>query len=288
LPARITLDIAIVAAVNVSLAMSVLGVGLRATAPDSAYLRQHRGLLARSVLAMDVLLPLFAVWLALMFELSAPVAVALVAVAISPLPTFLPIRIARVNGESPFAVCLSLVAALLAIAIVPLSVWLVSRMLGMPLHQDLRVVAGLLTTSVVLPLALGVWGRRAAPRAAARAVTPVSIAATATLALAIIAMLVQARSAMPQLLEQGTLGAIVVMTIAALAIGHACGGPEGDERPVLATATATRHPAIAIAIGTTAFPNEPIVGAVIALALLLGGLATAPYSQLSRFTLPRL
>jgi BASS family bile acid:Na+ symporter len=211
-----------------------------------------------------------------------------VGVAISPLPTFLPRRLARVHGESPFALCLSLVAALLALALVPLSVWLVSRMLGVPLHHDLWVVTGLLATSVVLPLAVGVGARHAAPGAAARAVTPVTLAATATLALAIVAMLVQSRSAMPQLLEQGTLGAILVMTIVALAIGHACGGPEGDERPVLASATATRHPAIAIAIGTTAFPNEPIISAVIALALLLGGLATAPYSWLSRFTLPRL
>jgi BASS family bile acid:Na+ symporter len=108
------------------------------------------------------------------------------------------------------------------------------------------------------------------------------------LALSIIAILVRSAPALPHILQQGTFGAILSMTIVGLAIGHTCAGSEGDDRPVLASATATRHPAIAMAIGTTAFPNEPMVGAVIAIALLLGGLATAPYSLLSRFTLPRI
>ena len=51
--------------------------------------------------------------------------------------------------------------------------------------------------------------------------------------------------------------------------------------------TALRHPAVAIAIGANAFPNERIGGVVIVLSVLFGCVATAPYISLSRFTLPR-
>ena len=55
--------------------------------------------------------------------------------------------------------------------------------------------------------------------------------------------------AIRELLGNGTLLAMLIMCFAGLAIGYYVGGPEEDNRVVLALATAMRHPAVAITIG---------------------------------------
>jgi BASS family bile acid:Na+ symporter len=48
---------------------------------------------------------------------------------------------------------------------------------------------------------------------------------------------------------------IVVMTFAALAIGHALGGPDPNDRTALAIACASRFPALVMLIASLNFPN---------------------------------
>lgn len=74
----------------------------------------------------------------------------------------------------------------------------------------------------------------------------------------------------------------VVATIAAfvllgLAVGHLLGGPDAHDRAVLALATATRHPGIALAIGATNFPEQKAVLPAILLYVVLGAILTLPY-----------
>jgi BASS family bile acid:Na+ symporter len=76
--------------------------------------------------------------------------------------------------------------------------------------------------------------------------------------------------------------AIIGMTIIGLGVGHAFGGPAADDRPVLALATASRHPAVAIAVASTVFPNERLVGAAVIASVLITAIATVPYVRLSR------
>ena len=67
-----------------------------------------------------------------------------------------------------------------------------------------------------------------------------------------------------------------------LAVGQTFGGPLREDRPVLALATACRHPAVAIAIATTMFPNEQLVGAAVLADLLIAAVVTVPYVRMSR------
>jgi BASS family bile acid:Na+ symporter len=55
------------------------------------------------------------------------------------------------------------------------------------------------------------------------------------------------------------------------------GGPDPRDRVVLALATATRHPGIALAIGTTNFPEQKAVLPTILLYVLLVAILTFPY-----------
>jgi len=278
---------AVLAAANVSLAMSVLCVGLRASPQEARYLPRHRDLLFRSLLSTSVITPLFALWAALVFDLPRQVGVALIALAMSPLPSFLPTRTMKLGGDTAFSLSLSVVSALLAVGLIPLSVAMLGTVFSPP-HVGPGVVAALLATSVLLPLLAGAGVRRLARDTANRVVKPITIASTSILGVALVAMLSGSWRALPQVVEYDTAVAVVLMTLVGLGAGHLCGGPARKHRTALAIATTERHPALAIAIGTIAFPNDHLGGAVILFSLFVGTIATVAYMSLSRFTLPRL
>ena len=77
-------------AIVISVMLIVVALGLRYALADAAYLLHRPSLLVRSLVAMNVIMPLAAVWLVSSFDFKTPVKVALVALAISPLPPFLP------------------------------------------------------------------------------------------------------------------------------------------------------------------------------------------------------
>jgi BASS family bile acid:Na+ symporter len=74
-----------------------------------------------------------------------------------------------------------------------------------------------------------------------------------------------------------TLLAIVLFTLAGLAVGHLLGGPDGDNRSALALATATRHPGVALAVLHAVIPENKAPAVVVVLYLLVSAVASTPY-----------
>ena len=268
----------IMLAIKASLALMVLGVGLNATPRDATYLLRHPALLARSFLAMSILMPLVALSLGVSFELHRPVALALVALTLSPVPPFLPTKAIKVGGDGSYVIGLLVATSLAAIVVVPLSVLLLGAVFVTPLEVRPGAIAKLVGASVLVPIGIGIGLRELAPRAAARAAKPASLLATIVLVAALIPVLIKAWPAMRALVGNGTLAAIVGMTLVGLGVGHLLGGPDRDDRTVLALATAARHPAVAITILTANFPDEKLVPAAVVLALIVGAIASVPYS----------
>jgi BASS family bile acid:Na+ symporter len=280
----------IIGAVKASLALTVLGVGLRSRRGDATFLVRHPGLLARSLLAMNVLMPLLALWLAIVFELHPAVRLSLIALSLSPVPPFLPNKMIRVGGHGSYVVGLFVAASLASVVVVPVSVSLLATLFGVPFRMSPLEIAKLVGVGVLLPVAIGMIVRRVAPTVAGRAAGPLTRLATIMLVAALLPLLVSSWPAMRALIGNGTLAAIVALTLAGLGVGHLLGGPDHDNRVVLALATASRHPAVAISILTANFPGETLVPAAVVLALLVGALASAPYNALSkrRIARPRL
>jgi BASS family bile acid:Na+ symporter len=75
---------------------------------------------------------------------------------------------------------------------------------------------------------------------------------------------------------------IAVFVLAGLAIGHLLGGPDPDQRTVLALSTATRHPGVALAIVGANFPGEKAALAAILLCLIWGTILSIPYVRWRR------
>lgn len=266
-------------AINASLALMVFGIGLAAVPRSVRSLLARPGLLVRSLIAMNVCMPALALMLGLVAHLEPAVVAALVALAVSPIPPFLPGRILKVGGTPTYVVGLTAVTALLAIAFVPLSIALVGHLTGRDLQLGVRQVTRVVLSSVLVPLLTGMAVHRLRPHAARRLARLALVSATIVLVIASVPLLVKTGPAMLRLVGDFTLVAIVVLVAVGLALGHLLGGPDGDDRTVLALSTATRHPGVALAATHVALPDRPAIAAAILLYLIVGAIASTPYAR---------
>ena len=84
------------------------------------------------------------------------------------------------------------------------------------------------------------------------------------------------------LIGNGTLAAIGAFTAVELTVGHLLEGPDPDYRTALALATASRHPGVALLIGTGNFPEQKLVAPAMVLYVIVGAVASVPYTQWPR------
>ncbi len=260
-----------------SLALLVFSLGLSATLQDTTYLFRRPGQLARALGAMFVVLPVTALILARALEPPAAVKIALVALALSPLPPTFPRKALKQGGRVSYVAGLLVAATLVAVPLIPLSLELIERQRNLPLQMRPAAVLALVFWSLLLPLLAGIVVRRASPALAQRAAGPITTIAFAVLVLGVIPILVRVWPAMVSLVGNGTLLAMVLLVVVGLAAGHLLGGPDPEDRTVLALSTATRHPAIAIAIAQANFPDQKLAPAAILLYVLVSVVVALPY-----------
>lgn len=272
-----TLQQAIMLVLQASILATVFSFGLRTIVDDVLYLVRRPSLLARSLGAMFVIMPIVAVALAAGFVLRPSVEIVLVALAISPIPPLLPGREQKAGGDAPYGLGLMMIATVLSIAIVPIAVDLVGRFFTRPFAMSPSAIAGIALKAVILPLLAGMVFRAVMPAVAIRIAKPMERIAMVLLAAGVLALLAGTLGTVLSLLGNGTVVAMAAFVVTGLAAGHFCGGPNADDRLVLALSTATRHPAIALAIAKANFPDEPYLGATIILYLLVSLLIGIPY-----------
>jgi BASS family bile acid:Na+ symporter len=255
-------------ALKVAVMVTVFALGLSVGPGSAVYLLRRPGLLLRSLLAMNVIVPLFVTAMVVVFHLRPAVEIALISLAVSPVPPTLPARTLKAGGGAPYAIGLLATAALLAIVFVPLAVGLLGRAVGLSGRVPPAPVAATVAMTVLAPLAAGVLVHRFAPTLAARLARPVSLLGSVLLAVG---------PAIIPLMGNGTLAAIVAFILVGLAVGHALGGPEPADRTVLALMTASRHPGVAITIASASFPErKPLIAAMV-LYLLVNVILYLPY-----------
>jgi len=263
-------------ALQVSIMFTVFGFGLNATVGDLLYVVRRPGLLARSLLAVWVVMPAIAVGLVLAFHFRPEVEIVLIALAISPVPPLLPTKEVKAGGHSDFGVGLMAILCLLSIVAVPLALELLERVTGHPLGMAPGAVAALVVKAALAPLLAGMVFRAALPAIAGRIAKPMALVAKVLLLVAAVPLLIVAMPAIGAEIGGLTVAAMVIFVVAGLAIGHLLGGPDPDHSMVLALSAACRHPAIALAIAAANFPNLRF-GAIILLYVLVNGVAAIPY-----------
>ena len=265
-----------------SILLNVFAIGLKAGVHDATYMFRRPGKLAKALLAMNILMPLFAIAFVLAFHLKHAVEVALVALAVSPVPPILPRKLRKAGATESDTIGLLVAVGILAIVFVPAAMEILERVFHVPLRMTFASVAALIFITIILPLALGIAVHTLAPVAADRLVNPIAKIASITLLLSAVVILFSGAPAIWELIGNGTLVAIAAFVLVGLLIGHFVGGPKPENRTGLALATASRHPGIAIALAVANFPEEKLAISAVLLYLLVNALVSIPYHILTK------
>jgi BASS family bile acid:Na+ symporter len=265
-------------AVQASIMLTVFGFGLGATVEDVLYLVRHPRKLLISLVSMFIVMPFIALALVLVFDPPQVARVALVALALSPVPPVLLTRQRKAGGRASYGLGLTAAVSILSIVLLPALVAFLGRIMDRPFEMGPAAVAGQVVVAVVLPLAAGMLVRAFLPRVADRLEKPTALVATVVLLAAAVVVLVVAFPRLAQVLTFSIVAALAVYTLLGLAFGHILAGPDPGDSAVLALASAVRHPGIALAIAGANFPSLD-VGAVIILYLLIGAVVCIPYMR---------
>ena len=263
--------------VNAGVFAMVFTFGLKASVHDATYLFRRPAELARALLAMNVLMPLFAVGLVLIFDLTPVVKFTLVALSVSPVLPVAPLRMLKAGATSGSAIGILVAASVLAIVLVPLAMVILGQVFKLPLHMTAASIAVLVFTSILLPVGLGIAVNSFAPALAERVAKPILLIALIVNVACLAVIYFAAASGIWSLVGNGTVAAIAVFVMAGLAIGHLLGGPEPKNRPALAFSTALRHPGAVIAIAQVNFPGQNLVIASVLLYVFINVVVSIPY-----------
>jgi predicted Na+-dependent transporter len=230
---------------------AMFALGLSQPLGGLVALWRQPSLLARSLLAIWVLVPLVA-WLVVQVPgVTEPVHHAILFMAAAASAPFVIRKAAgKVPTASAYAVDLQIAVAALAIVTVPITV----ALLGLGRVPPLEVAGQVLQVQLVA-LLLGVLIRHLRPALGERLVRP--FAALALLLLVLISLVVGVAVG-PKLLAHlngpGML-AVAVVVICSMAIGHVLGGPRPDTRIALALIAATRNLGLALLLAHIILPE---------------------------------
>lgn len=273
-----------------SVLLLVFALGARATFDDAIScfrnLLQPPHLLLRALIVMYVIVPAVATSMGLLLDLAKPIRVALLAMAIAPIPPILPGKQLKVGGDREHVFGLLVAISLSSIVLVPVMVGVVGRVFGREASFDPLRVVNLIGITVLVPLAAGLLLRRFAPRGADRSAPWAHRLGTILLAVGLVAVLFNNWPQMVSLIEGEAVFALIALPVIAIAAGHWLGGRDRADRATLAIAAAMRHPGIALAAATASVPEAQYLLAAIMLYLLVAVTLTSLYAAAIRKNRP--
>lgn len=275
-----SLEELILAVLKVSIALSVLAVGLESNLSDASFVFRRPSELARAFFSMNVLMPLLAVIIVLTFNLDPAVKIALVVFSVSPVAAFFPERALRAGGKADYSVGLMVATALLAIVVIPLALEVFKRIFRLPLHTPARSIAVLVFVTILIPLLVGIAVRAKASALAKRMAKPLSKIATLLVVLGVLPILFRSMRGIYSLIGNGTLLSFAGFVVAGYIIGYFLAKPQPQNRQILALANVARHPAIAAVVAHANFPQLKTVLPSVFLYVVVNAVITAIASKL--------
>jgi BASS family bile acid:Na+ symporter len=274
-----TLVHGLVLAAQASIVLTVLGLGLSARWDDATYLLRRPALLLRSVLSMSVVMPIVAAFIATLFALRPEVQAALVALAVSPVPPLVQKKQLASGGRMEYVVGLFVAMAVLAIVLVPLTIWILDQIYGRSAVVAPEKVAKIMLTTVFAPLAVGLAIRHLWPATEKAAHVVIAIAGMLLL-VACAVLLYGLWPVIRTYIGTGAWFLLLILAVIGLGVGHVLGGPLPADRTTLAISTSSRHPAVALTVATSGVISDTKaeVGIII-LYLVIATLVAIPYQK---------
>ena len=269
---------AILLVLKLSIVALIFGIGLGSTPADFGYLWRRPALLFRSLLAMYVAVPLAALAAVKWLVLPIPVKTAILVLAVSAGAPLLPKKLIRLGRES-YVFSLVVTSSLLAVVTVPAWLLVLAPLFGRESAVEPGAVALVIAKAFLAPLVLGMLLRWPLSRVAERLSDLILKAGGILLLVAGLSLLA---THVRLLAEIGWLPLVSLagLTAVALAIGHALGGPNPDDRTALAVVCGTRHVGIAM-LAASAVPGPRTIALVLAY-LVASAAVSIPYLRWRR------
>jgi bile acid:Na+ symporter, BASS family len=251
--------------------MVMLNAGLKFTIPEFSWLLRRTRLLARSLLSVDVLAPAVALAIVLMMSGFIPreVGIGILMLAAAPGAPLAPQFVKQAAGNTLYAVSLMGILSILAVVTFPVTAFLI-----LPGGADVQIdplgVIRVILVNQLLPLGAGLAVRQFWPTLAHDLEGPVSkISGYLFPALIIVIIL----GNFGTMLSFGpiSLGTMLAVLVATLAIGHLIGGPDRIDkgsgplstRTALGIMTSFRNSALALLIANANFGAEVIAAVTV-------------------------
>jgi bile acid:Na+ symporter, BASS family len=235
----------IVLFMQISLVMLVVSIGMQAQWRDLLAVWRQPKMLLRAILAVNVVVPAVAVIAVLALPMAPIIKLGIVAMAVSPMPPFVPGKMVKAGAHVGLGIGLYLALLLLAVVLVPATMALMDLFSPADIAVSVAVVARFVIMFVLVPIAIGLLMGSFAPQPSKRFAPFVNMAAMILLLPPFLLIVIKSGAGIVGLLGDGTLVAILVAIAAGLIAGTMLGGPKPENRLALALAAATRHPAIA-------------------------------------------
>lgn len=261
-------------------ALLVVSVGIRVRADQPLQLLHRPVLALRAMLAMYVAMPAFVLLLVWLLPIQASVGAVLFGFAVSPILPPWAKSGTELGGQDDYVIGLEVLSFGVAILVVPLFIWIVSRTFGVTATLDPFAVEWVLLVTFAAPLVIGMGLTRYFPVAAPRLADLADRVGGGLVILDGAIILLFDGRAILGVIGQGTLVAIAAMVLFGLVAGHLFGGPDPGNRAALASGTVSRHPAVALLLASSAFPEQQttVLGAVL-LYLIVAVVFTLPYER---------
>jgi BASS family bile acid:Na+ symporter len=267
--------------IQATVAVTVFGYGLSAQTDDLLWVLRRPRVLFVSLVAMFVVMPVIALAAHVYLDFPHAAEVALVVIALTPIPALLPRTEIGSGGRARYAYGLAFAVALVSPVLIPALSDLIGRLMDRPFGLSPLTIASAMAMQVLLPLALGFLVGRLWPAGAERFGGRLVAIANSAMLVALLALLVLVFPAVLSALSLVTLAVMFVFTASGLAVGHALGGPDRTDAVVLAIACANRNPGLAIGLAASIFPAESFAGTAIIYALV-SNVAVTLYTRLQR------
>jgi BASS family bile acid:Na+ symporter len=243
----------------------VVGIGARVPMQEPLLLLRRPTLTLRSLLAMYGLFPALVLLLVWLLPLRQGVGAVLLGFAVSPVLPPWAKKGTALGARGDYVIGLELLSTAVSLLVVPLMITIAERLFGVATNLEPKAMVTVLLATVVLPLGLGIGLARFFPRTAPRLGAIADRLGSVVLLLGTVVLLALHGPKMLAVIGEGTVLAILVVIVFGLLFGELLGGPDRSIRGALASATVSRHPAIALLLASGAFPQQQptVIGTVL-------------------------
>lgn len=260
--------------IKLAIAILVFATGLNASRGDLIWIWRRPKLLAKSFLAMYVVVPFVAIVMVAAFDLPRGTEIGLLFLSISAGAPLLPRKLIKFGGDPSFAFSLVVATSLLAIVTVPASLMALQPLIPAEADVQIGALASLIVKTFLLPLVVGMLVREFASDWADRYGDKLMAIAGIVLAVGALVVIV-AKWKLIIAVGLPSVFAFGALTFAALFAGHWLGGPGERHRTSLAVTCATRHIGLAMLIAANI--KGPAALGLVATYLFASAIVSIPY-----------